>query len=159
MTIKSSQNNYFMNIALKEAVLAYHENEIPIGAVIVVDGKIISKAHNKKESFQDPTAHAEIIVIKEASKILKSWRLKGATLYVTIEPCLMCLGAIIHSRIDTLVFASKEPKMGAVYSLYKGLLDVKGVHHKPKLLYGVKEKTASWLLTRFFRKIRRKQNL
>ena len=155
----NQKHEYFMKVALKEAILAYKKDEVPIGAVLVSDDKILVKNHNRKIELMDPTAHAEINVIKMGAKALNNWRLKGLTLYVTTEPCLMCLGAIIHSRIETLVFGTKEAKMGAVVSLYKNLTQTEGIHHKLKLIGGVKEKTAAWLLSRFFKKIRGKRRV
>lgn len=148
-------DEYFMNIALKEAIKAYKKNEVPIGAVLVQNNNVLAKNHNRKIEFNDPTAHAEILVIRDAAKKIRNWRLEGLKLYVTTEPCLMCLGASIHSRIETLVFGTKEAKMGAIVSLHKNLTRQNGIHHKLKIHSGVKEKTASWLLSRFFKKIRR----
>src|SRR5690554_1750973 len=106
-----------MKEALKEAEKAYKKGEIPVGALIVVNGEIISKAHNIKETTFDPTAHAEILAIREAARILGAWRLTDATLYVTKEPCIMCSGAIVNSRIKRLVYGCNDPKGGAVVSL------------------------------------------
>ena len=105
-----------MNEALKEAQLAFNENEVPIGCVIVNNDthEIICRTHNLKESKNDVTAHAEILAIRKASEILSSWRLSGHTLYVTVEPCMMCTGAIIQSRIDRVVYGTREPRMGSL---------------------------------------------
>lgn len=110
-------NIKYMNQAIKEAQKAYDINEVPIGAVIVKDDKIISKGYNKREKINCSTAHAEIIAIEKACKKLKSWRLDGCDIYITLEPCMMCLGAIIQSRISNVYIDAKEPKNGAIESV------------------------------------------
>ena len=107
----------FMKEALKEAKKAYLKDEVPVGAVIVKDGKVIARGHNIKEIKQDTTKHAEIIAIQKASKKLNSWRLSGATMYVTLEPCVMCTGALIQSRVDKLVIGTMDEKTGACGSV------------------------------------------
>src|SRR3989337_4128117 len=107
-----------MKQALHEAKKAARKGEVPIGAVIVLDNKIIARSHNLKETTADPTAHAEIIAIKKASRKLKEWRLLNSTIYVTLEPCLMCMGALIQARVERLVFGCYDPKAGAAGSLY-----------------------------------------
>ncbi len=148
----------FMQIALIEAEYALNEGEIPVGAVLVLDGKIISRAHNKKESFFDPTAHAEMLVIKEAASILNKWRLSHSTLYVTKEPCIMCAGAIINARIHKLVFGCKDTKSGAVKSLYTILTDVR-LNHQVQVVSGVLEEESKIILQRFFKEIRATKSL
>lgn len=106
----SDQHDYYMRYALLEAEKAREEEEIPVGCVIVHNNRIIAKAHNQREMLKDPTAHAEMIAITQASTYLDNWRLVGATIYVTLEPCLMCMGAILESRIDTLVFGTPDNK-------------------------------------------------
>ena len=152
----TTTHEFYMREALKEALKAYFLGEVPVGAVIVKDAVIVARGYNMRESTQDPTLHAEIVAIRNAAKYLQSWRLVGTTLYATAEPCLMCLGSMIHSRIAKLVYGTVERKMGAVVSLYKNLIDKKGVHHHINYVSGVKEKTASYLLSRFFRELRRK---
>jgi len=105
-----------MEYALKEAKTAFEEGETPIGAVIVCNGRILGKGHNRVEALSDPTAHAEIIAIGAASTLLKNWRLDNCTLYVTLEPCLMCTGAILNARIKEIVFALEDPRLGALVS-------------------------------------------
>lgn len=119
-----------MDLAKKEALKAYKEDEVPIGSVIVKDGNIIAKAHNKKEKKQDSTAHSEIECIKKATKKLKSWHLDDCELYVTLEPCIMCTGAIINSRIKKVYFSTTDPKGGSLQSNIK-IKEVKGINHYP----------------------------
>ena len=142
----------FLLEALKEAKKAFKYGEVPIGAVVVKDGKIISRAFNRKEFLQDPTAHAEILAIREASRKLNSWRLNGCTLYSTVEPCIMCCGAIIQSRIDRVVYSIPDPKFGGVESLYK-ILEDKRVNHRPEV-NRIYIKEAEELLRKFFKLLR-----
>lgn len=143
----------FMKIALLEAEYAFNEGEIPIGAVLVYDGKIITRAHNKKESTFDPTAHAEMVVIKEAASVLNKWRLSHSTIYVTKEPCIMCAGAMINARIHKLVFGCSDPKGGAVISLYRILTDER-LNHQVEVVSGVLEDESKMILRRFFDELR-----
>jgi len=149
-------HEYFMEEALKEAQKAFEDNEVPIGAVIVKEGNIIGRGRNLRETLNDPTAHAEIIALKNAGKNLGTWRLTGATLYVTIEPCPMCAGALINSRIDTLVFGASEPKFGSAGSQLN-LLQFPGFNHQVKIIGAVKEKECKQLIKEFFRKLRLKE--
>lgn len=139
----------FMNAAIKEAVKAFKEDEIPIGCVIVKDEKIIAKAHNKKEAKKDSTAHSEIECIKKASKKLNNWHLDGLDLYTTLEPCIMCTGAIINSRIKNVYFAAKDPKGGAFVSNVK-IKRIKGINHHPEYKY-VENEMYIKLLKEFFK--------
>ncbi len=143
----------FMRIALFEAELAYKEREIPVGAIIVIDGRVIARAHNKKESLNDPTAHAEILAIRDASTLLNTWRLENATLYVTKEPCPMCAGAIINARIRSVVYGCADPKNGAVESLYKMLSDDR-LNHQVKVFSGILKEDCELILKTFFEEIR-----
>jgi tRNA(adenine34) deaminase len=146
----------FMQMALRQAQKAFDAEEVPVGAVIEISGEVIGAAHNQRETIQDPTAHAEILAITQAAASLQSWRLEGATLYVTLEPCSMCAGAIVLARIDRVVFGAKDPKAGACGSV----LDVTGcekLNHMPEMKSGVLEKQCSGILTEFFQ-MRRKQN-
>ena len=142
----------FLLEALEEAKKAFKYGEVPIGAVVVKDGKIVSRAFNRKEFLQDPTAHAEIIAIREASRKLNSWRLNGCTLYSTVEPCIMCCGAIIQSRIDRIVYSIPDQKFGGVESLYK-ILEDKRVNHRPEV-NKIYVKEAEELLKKFFKLLR-----
>ncbi|KDR94519.1 tRNA(adenine34) deaminase [Peptoclostridium litorale DSM 5388] len=143
----------YMREALKQAKKAYLMGEVPIGAVIVRDGKIISKAHNMRESLSDPTAHAEMIAIKKASETLKGWRLNECTMYVTIEPCCMCAGAIVQSRIKRLVIGSKDEKAGACGSKVD-VLERDLFNHNVDVSFGILSEECSSMLTEFFRFIR-----
>ena len=147
----------FMKIALKEANKSFQLDEVPVGVVIVKDDKIIARGHNLRETKQDPTGHAEIIAIKKASKKLKSWRLIDCTIYVTLEPCSMCAGAIMWSRIKRVVYGAKDIKGGAIGSSFN-LFEQKGINHKPEVTSGVLENEASRLLKDFF-KIKRQKEL
>ena len=140
----------FMLQAIKEASKAEEKDEVPIGAVIVVNGKVISRGHNLRETTNDPTGHAEIIAIKKAAKKLKSWRLPDATLYVTLEPCSMCAGAILNSRIKRVVYAAKDPKGGALGSSFN-LFDQPYLNHHPEIQSGVLEEVCSQNLKKFFK--------
>lgn len=146
----------FMKAALKEAYKSFALDEVPVGVVIVKDDKIIARGHNLRETKQDPTGHAEIIAIKKASKKLKSWRLIDCTLYVTLEPCSMCAGAIMWSRIKRVVYGAKDIKGGAIGSSFN-LFEQKGINHKPEVTSGVLENEASTLLKDFFRLKRQKE--
>lgn len=143
----------FMLEALKEAKNAELMDEVPVGAILVIDGQIISRAHNLRESFQDPTAHAELIVIKDASQKLKRWRLNEATLYVTLEPCPMCAGAIVLSRILRLVFGAYDLKAGASGSLMNVVNDSR-LNHTVAVVGGILENESASMLREFFSKRR-----
>ncbi len=145
-----------MKEALKEAEKAYEKGEIPVGAVVVVNGEIISKAHNIKETTFDPTAHAEMLAIRGATRILGRWRLIDATLYVTKEPCIMCAGAIVNSRIKRLVYGCDDPKGGGVVSLYN-ILNDKRLNHQVEIKEGILEIECRDILKRFFRELRENQ--
>lgn len=144
-----------MKIALEEARIALSKREVPVGAVLVTGGEVICRAHNVKESLADPTAHAEIIVIREASSRLKKWRLEDATLYVTKEPCLMCAGALLNTRAARLVYGCKDEKGGAVESLYSVLSDNR-LNHQIEITSGILEKECRDLLKGFFKNLRQK---
>lgn len=143
-----------MQLALGEAREASRLNEVPVGAVIVnADGQILSKAHNLRESTQNPLAHAEIVAIEAACKKTGSWRLNECTLYVTLEPCVMCMGAVINSRIKRVVFGAADTKAGAVISNYGiGLDDT--LNHKPEITRSVLEEECSQILKKFFEQLR-----
>ena len=140
----------FMAEALKEAEKSANFDEVPVGAVIVKDGKIIARGHNLRERKNDPTAHAEIIAIRKACKKLKSWRLEGCTIYVTIEPCSMCAGTLLWTRIQRIVYGANDPKGGALGSSYN-LFEVKNINHKVEITRGVLENRCAELMTSFFR--------
>jgi tRNA(adenine34) deaminase len=146
-------DSYYMQIALEESKKAFAAGEVPIGAVIVLNGEVIAQAHNLKETWLDPTAHAEMVAIREACKKLNRWRLTGATLYVTLEPCPMCAGAIVQSRIDRLVYGVKDPKAGAVDSLFN-MLQNDALNHQLVVKSGVLAEECSQILKDFFQKKR-----
>ena len=146
------ENDVYMKEALKEAKKAYKKLEVPIGAVIVKDGNIIAKAHNLREKKQNSLAHAEILAINKACKKLESWRLDGATLYVTLEPCAMCAGAITQARIKKVCFGAKDEKNGCVGSI-ANIFDDINTTHKVKYEY-LENKECSNIITRFFKELR-----
>lgn len=143
-----------MRMALAEAERALAEEEVPIGAVIVRDDRVIASAHNQREQLHDPTAHAEMIAITQAAGAIGDWRLEGCTLYVTLEPCPMCAGAILQARVPTVVYGAPDPKAGAVRTLYQLLSDPR-LNHRPLVVPGVLERDGAELLTRFFQAQRR----
>ena len=142
----------FMSLALREAKKALKKNEVPIGAVIVKNNLIISQAHNLRESKNNPLGHAEVLAIKKASQKLKSWRLEDCQLYVSLEPCLMCLGAIIQARISELIYACPDLKTG--FSSYYQLDKQNHWKHKLKIVSGIYSKESSILLKNFFKQLR-----
>ena len=146
-------NEKFMVEAIKEAKKAELIDEVPIGCVIVKDDKIIARGHNLRESKQRSTAHAEIIAIEKACRKLKSWRLEGCSLYVTLEPCPMCSGAILQSRIEHVVYGAKDPKGGCMESCMN-MYEVKGFNHYPDVIGGVLEDECGSLLKTFFKRKR-----
>jgi len=149
-------DEYFMQIALDEAKNAFEKQEVPVGAILVCDNQVIATAYNQVESLQDATAHAELLCLRKGSSILKNWRLTEATLYTTLEPCSMCLGAILLSRVRRLVFGAKDKRHGACES-WVNLLEVKHPTHELEVSRYVLEEQSSFLLKEFF-KLRRIQN-
>ena len=136
--------------AYKEAQKAFEEDEVPVGCVITKDGKIIARAHNRKEKKNCALFHAEIECIRKAARKLDNWNLKGCEIYVTLEPCMMCTGALINSRIDRIVYGCEDPKGGALVSNIR-LQDVRLLNHYPQIQGGVMEKECSELLKKFFK--------
>lgn len=145
-----------MDKAIAEARKAEAKGEVPIGCVIVKNGRIVVRAHNLRETRQDPAGHAELLAIRKAAKKLLSWRLLDCTLYVTLEPCLMCMGAIILARIPTVVFGCYDPKAGAAGSLFDLSNDVR-LNHRCELVSRVREAECSALLSDFFAELRRRR--
>lgn len=140
-----------MKQALIEAKKGFEKGEVPIGAVIAgLDGNIIASAHNQPIGLNDPTAHAEILALRKAGELLNNYRLNNTVLVVTIEPCMMCVGAAIHSRISTLIFGAFDPKGGAAGSLYNPAKDTR-LNHQIEIISGIREKECSDLLKDFFR--------
>jgi len=148
------EDKKFMREALLEAEEAYRKREIPVGAIVVLDERIIGRGHNQRESLNDPTAHGEILAIGAAANAIGNWRLEGTSLYVTLEPCPMCAGAIVLARIKRLIFGVKDPKGGACGSLYQIVQDPR-LNHKVEVCSGILEKECEALLKLFFQELRR----
>jgi tRNA(adenine34) deaminase len=143
------RDDYFMRLALREAERALEHDDVPIGAVLVREGEVVAAAHNERELRQDPTAHAEVIALREAARAAGSWRVLDAVLYVTLEPCAMCAGAIVLARVARVVYGASDPKAGACGSV----LDVLGeprLNHRPELAGGLLGTECGGLLTDFF---------
>ncbi len=153
MKLIKGTNEWFMNEALKEATKAYIKEEIPVGAVIVKDGKVIARGHNEKERRNNPLHHAEMAAIQKASKKIGSWRLYGCSLYVTLEPCPMCAGALIQSRVDRVIIGAPDPKAGAVGSVIDLLADER-FNHKVDVVHGILQHECSKILKDFFADLR-----
>jgi tRNA(adenine34) deaminase len=143
-----------MQQALREAQAAFDEKEVPVGAVIVRDAEVIAAAHNQREQLQDPTAHAEMIALTQAAAALGSWRLDDCLLYVTLEPCPMCAGAIVQARVPWVIYGASDPKAGAVDSLYQLLGDPR-LNHRCQVTRGVRDAECAAILRRFFEQQRR----
>ncbi len=154
--IKLNQDEKFMHTAIIEAKKAQEIGEVPIGAVIVVEDEIIAAGYNVRETTQSTLSHAELVAIKEANKKIGSWRLEDCTLYVTLEPCPMCAGAIVQSRIKRVVYGANDPKAGCAGTLMN-LLDESRFNHRVEVTKGVLEKECSSLLTSFFRELRKQK--
>lgn len=144
------EHERFMRQALREAEVALEENEVPVGAVIVRDGRVIGRGHNQRERLADPTAHAEILAITAAAAEIGHWRLEDCTLFVTLEPCPMCAGAIVQARIPRVLFGASDPKAGACGSLYEICTDPR-LNHRAEVVGGVLSEESGRLLTDFFR--------
>ena len=151
-----TQDERWMRKALAEAEAAFREGEVPVGAVVVSGGRIIGRGHNQMEGLADPTAHAEILAIGAAAMHLKSWRLTGASLYVTVEPCPMCAGASVLARIKRLVYGVRDPKTGACGSLFNIVQDHR-LNHRLEVTEGVLAEQASELLRSFFQQLRQRE--
>jgi len=147
-------DGHYMRLALREAEAAAAEDEVPIGAVIVRAGAVIAAAHNQREQLHDPTAHAEMIAITQAASVLGDWRLEGCTLYVTLEPCPMCAGAIVLARIPRVVYGAADPKAGAAHTLYQLLSDPR-LNHRADVTPAVLAAECGAVLTGFFEQKRR----
>jgi tRNA(adenine34) deaminase len=150
---KRAMDQKFMQAALDEATVAKVLGEVPIGAVIVLDGAIVARGHNLRETSNDPTSHAEMVAIRKAAEHIGHWRLLETTLYVTLEPCVMCMGAIILARIPRLVYACRDPRAGAVGSIYDFSRDER-FNHQVEVSEGVLAEECSEMLSGFFRELR-----
>ena len=149
-----NQNEIYMLEALKEAELAAQEDEVPIGCVIVKNNQIIARAHNQRDKSNNPLGHAETLAIKKASEVLNDWQLVGTELYVTIEPCLMCAGAIIQSRIGKVIYGAPDLKGGAFGSSLN-VLDAKNINHRPEVVGGILEKECTEIIKSYFKSKRK----
>jgi tRNA(adenine34) deaminase len=143
----------YMRLAYEEALRAFEQDEVPVGAVIVHEGRVIAAAHNQREQLQDPTSHAELVAIGRAAKALGSWRLEDCALYVTLEPCPMCAGAILQARVPLVVYGTTDPKAGAVESLFT-LLNDSRLNHRCQVIGGILAEESAEILSRFFRQQR-----
>ena len=153
---QQQEDQRFMRVAIEAAGIAEENGDVPIGAVIVYKNQIIGKAYNQREQLKDPSAHAEIIALTQAAAFMESWRLNGCTIYVTLEPCPMCAGALVLSRMDRLVYGCDDPKTGACKSLYNIVQDER-LNHRLEVTSGVLADECSKLLQDFFQK-RRTEN-
>ncbi|MEW6572331.1 MAG: tRNA adenosine(34) deaminase TadA [Bacillota bacterium] len=151
--ISVTKDETFMREALGEAEKAYALGEVPVGAVVVMDGEIVSRAHNLRESLKDATAHAEIIALREAARKLGDWRLENAVVYATMEPCPMCAGAMVQFRVKKVVYGAADPKAGAAGSVVD-LLREKRFNHQVEVGAGVLEEECREIVQRFFKKLR-----
>lgn len=146
-------HEYFMRLAYREAEQALAEDEVPVGAVVVYEERVVAAAHNQREQLRDPTAHAEMIAITQAAGALESWRLDECQLYVTLEPCPMCAGAVVQARIPWVIYGAADPKAGAVHTLYQLLADPR-LNHRCQTVSGVLAGECGAILSRFFHRQR-----
>lgn len=151
---KVAEDESYMRLALEEAIQAGREGEVPIGAVAVHNGIVIARNHNRKEQLKNPCAHAEILLLQDACQFFRSWRVEETTVYVTLEPCPMCAGALWQARIDRLVFGTRDLKAGAVCTLYELLSDTR-LNHQAEITEGVLQKNCRELLQQFFQERRK----
>ncbi len=152
-TLDNKQDEHYMREAIKAAQIAEENGDVPIGAVIVYDNQVIGRGYNQREQLRDPTAHAEIIALTQAAAFLDSWRLHGCTIYVTLEPCAMCAGALVLGRLDRLVYGCEDPKAGACGSLYNIVRDER-LNHRLEVTGGLLADECGRLLQDFFRQRR-----
>jgi tRNA(adenine34) deaminase len=143
-------HEHFMRAALEQARLAFAAAEVPVGAVVVVNGEIVARGFNQPITSVDPTAHAEVVALRAAAKVTGNYRLTGSTLYVTVEPCMMCVGALSHARVAEVVYGAPEPRMGSLVSTLQGL-ESAGLHHRFTVTAGVLESECRDLIQEFFR--------
>ena len=151
--LTTETDEYFMLEAIKAALCAQEDGDVPVGAVITYQGKIIAKAWNQREKLQDPTAHAEMIALTQAAEYIGNWHLNDCSIYVTLEPCPMCAGALVHSRIDKLIYACNDPKTGAAGSIYNIVQDER-LNHQIEITSGVLAEPCSLMLKDFFKQKR-----
>ncbi|MCS7235108.1 MAG: tRNA adenosine(34) deaminase TadA [Armatimonadota bacterium] len=146
-------DEFWMRHALREAERGASYGEVPVGCVVVLEGRLVARAHDRRESLQDPTAHAEVLALREAARTLGTWRLEGCTVYVTAEPCPMCAGALVLARVRRLVYAAPSPRSGAVRTLYQ-IADDPRLNHRIEVAEGVLQEESQELLRRFFQRLR-----
>jgi tRNA(adenine34) deaminase len=151
--MSEKDDEHYMEAALELAQEAYVRGEVPIGAVLVRDGEILARNHNRREELKDATAHAEILVLREAGRLIGGWRLTGTTLYVTLEPCPMCAGALVQARVSRLVYGTRDPKGGAAASLYNITSDPR-LNHRLAVEEGILRERCAALLQKFFKERR-----
>lgn len=151
--MSESVHHHYMREALAEAAKAAAQGEVPVGSVVVHEGRIIARGHNLRESTQDPTAHAELLAMRRAAEALGSWRLEGCTVYVTLEPCPMCAGAMVLSRVERCVYGCSDPKGGFLGTL-DDLSSKPALNHRFEVVSGIEEQACSAVLTAFFRELR-----
>ena len=147
----------YMNIAIEEARSAAQQGEVPVGAVLVLDGEVVAQAHNQRETTHDATAHAEVLAIRQACAKLQNWRLTGADLYVTLEPCPMCAGAIVNARVGRVIYGAPDSKAGGVDSLFN-IVDNKNLDHRVEILSGICETECREVLQEFLKRKRGGEN-
>jgi len=157
MELIVDENKKWMGWAIQEAEKAFSQDEVPVGAVVLFEDRIIGKGYNQTETLQDPTAHAEMIAISAAANSLKSWRLENCSLYVTLEPCAMCAGAIVLARIQSVIIGALDPKAGACGSL-RNILQDHRLNHQTEIEYGIMEEESSDLLKVFFQRLREQKS-
>jgi tRNA(adenine34) deaminase len=143
------RDEYFMRLAMREAIRALEHEDVPIGAIVVREGEVIGTGHNEREIRADPTAHAEMIALRDAARTLGSWRVLDAVMYVTLEPCAMCAGAIVLARVPRVVYAATDPKAGAAGSVFD-ILDEPRLNHRPRVEAGLLAEESSEMLRAFF---------
>jgi tRNA(adenine34) deaminase len=151
------EHERFMRAALEEAEVAWSKGEVPIGCVIVREGEVIARGHNLRETLNDPTAHAEVLAIRAAGQVLNDWRMIGCTLYVTIEPCPMCAGALVQSRVEHVVFGATDPKAWADRSL-REIVQNPGLNHRMEVTEGILAPECSQIMKAFFRAKRKRSH-
>ena len=156
--LNEAKDSYYMRLALTEAERAVHRGEVPVGAIVVCNGAVIGRGSNRREELKSPLAHAEIAAIDEAARTLRTWRLTEGMLYVTLEPCIMCVGAILQARLGRLVFGCLDPKAGAVESLYR-MCDDPRLNHQLPVRSGVLAQECATTLRDFFSRLREKKIL
>ena len=152
--MKKKDPTYYMSLAYKEAEKAVIEDEVPIGAVIVMGDKVIARAHNKRDGQNLTFAHAEMLAITKANKKLGSWRMPECDIYITLEPCIMCMGAIIQARFKNVYYGAKDPKGGAVVSSIN-VLEASNINHHPNVVGGILEEQCSSIISNYFKKKRK----